>query len=122
MSAVSAVEPASTSYHFTSSKSITESEDSTYKEEEESIYMPTKKCNKSKVATKLVTSTRVSTNKAAKICQQLSHDGIDIPTPSQAAIYKSVYKEASKLKKEMIETVQMEQWSLHFDGQKKNIR
>ena len=78
--------------------------------------MPTKKYNKSKVATNLVTSTRVSTNKAAKICQQLSHDGIDIPTPSQAAIYKSIYKEASKLKEEMIETLQMEQWSLHFDG------
>ena len=73
---------------------------------------------KVKVATNLVTSTRVSTNKAAKICQQLSHNGIDIPTPSQAAIYKSTYKEAAKLKEEMTETLQMEQWSLHFDGKR----
>ena len=73
---------------------------------------------KVKVATNLVTSTRVSTNKAAKICQQLSHNGTDIPTPSQAAIYKSTYKEAAKLKEEMIETLQMEQWSLHFDGKR----
>jgi len=117
LSAAPAVEPASTSYDFNSSDSITESEDSTC-EEEESVFMTTKKYNKSKVATNLVTSTRVSTNKAAKICQQLSHDGIDIPTPSQAAIYKSTYKEASKLKEEMIQTLQMEQWSLHFDGKR----
>ena len=46
----------------------------------------------------------------------MSRDGIDIPTPSQAAIYKSTFREAAKLKKEMIEKLQMEQWSLHFDG------
>ena len=64
-----------------------------------------------------MTSTRVPTSKAAKICK-LSRDGIDIPTPSQAAIYKSTFKEAAKLKEEMIEQLQMEQWSLHFDGKR----
>ena len=64
----------------------------------------------------MVQSTRVLTNKAAKICKQLAHNVIDIPTPSQVTIYKSVFKEAVKLKGEMIETLQVEQWSLRFDG------
>ena len=55
----------------------------------------------------MVTSTRVSSNKAAKICKQLSHDSIDIPTPSQSAIYKSIFKETVKLKEEMIEKLQI---------------
>ena len=64
------------------------------------------------------TSTRVATSKAAKICKQLSLDGIDIPTLSQAAIYKATYKEAAKLKEEMIEKLHMEEWSLHFNGKR----
>ena len=47
----------------------------------------------------MVTSSGVSTKKAAKICNVLSQQGIDIPTPSQSAIYKSTFKEAAKLKK-----------------------
>ena len=50
--------------------------------------------------------------------QTSSRDGIDIPTPSQAAIYKSTFKEAAKLKEEIIEKLLMEQWSLHFDGKR----
>jgi hypothetical protein len=67
-----------------------------------------------------VTSTRVSTRKAAKICKQLALDGVNIPTPSQAGVYKSVFKEASKLKKEMMKNLNTEQWSLHFDGKRLN--
>ena len=68
----------------------------------------------------LVTSTRVSTRKAAKIWKQLAFDGVNIPTPSQAGVYKSVFKEASKLKKEMTKHLNTEQWSLHFDGKRLN--
>ena len=95
-----------------------ECKDSDYEvgDEDEITPPPTRKHNKSKVATNLVTSSRVSTSKAAKICKQLSRDGIIIPTPSQAAIYKSTFREAAKLKAEMIEKLQSEQWSLHFDG------
>ena len=76
---------------------------------------PTKRKHiKSKVPVNLVTSTRASTRKAAKICKQLAPHGINIPTPSQAGVYKSVFKEASKLKKEM-SSLDTEQWSLHFD-------
>ena len=66
----------------------------------------------------LVTSTRVSTRQAAKICKQLAFDGVNIPTPSQAGVYKSVFKEASKLKKERMKNLNTEQWSLHFDGKR----
>lgn len=81
--------------------------------EEETV---TQKYQKSDIATKLVTATNVSTNKASKICNQLSRDGIKIPTPSQPAIYKATFREAAKLKKEMIQNLKSEQWSLHFDG------
>ena len=66
-----------------------------------------------------MTSTRVSTSTVAKICKQLSRDGIDIQTPSQAAIYKATFKEAAKLKEEMIEKLQMEQW--YCPGQRSNF-
>jgi len=49
---------------------------------------------------------------------KLSLDGINIPTLSQAASYKSTYKEAVKLKEEITEKLQMEEWSLHFDGKR----
>ena len=64
----------------------------------------------------LVTSTRVSTRKGAKICKQLALDGVNIPTTSQAGVYKSIFKEASKLKKEIRKNLNTEQRSLHFDG------
>ena len=75
-----------------------------------------RKYNKTKIATNLVTSSKISTNKAAKICKRLAHDGIEIPTPSQAAIYKSTFREAVKLKDEFKNTLKTEHWSLHFDG------
>lgn len=63
-----------------------------------------------------MTSTGVSTRKPAKICRQLSPEGTDILTPSLTTIYKSAYKEAAKLKGQIIEKLQMEEWSLHFHG------
>ena len=64
----------------------------------------------------MVTATKISTNKASKVCKQLSEEGIDIPKPSQSAIYKAIFKEAEKLKKEMIDKLHTEEWSIHFDG------
>ena len=60
-------------------------------DDDEDTCPPKRKQNKSKVAVNLVTSTKVSTSKAAKICKQLALDGITIPTPSQAGVYKSVF-------------------------------
>jgi len=65
-----------------------------------------------------VTSSKLSTSKAATICQQLSQDGIDVETPSQSGIYRATIKEAIKLKEEMKKTLQLENWSLHFDGKR----
>ena len=42
---------------------------------------------------------KLSTRKAATICQQLSQDGIDVQTPLQSGVYRSTIKEAVKLKK-----------------------
>jgi hypothetical protein len=93
-----------------------ESEDYSEYEDESGPRPPTRKHNKTKVATNLVIATKVSTRGASKICKQLSLDGIDIPTPSQPGIYNATFREAAKLKEEMIRNLQMEQWSLHFDG------
>jgi hypothetical protein len=98
--------------------SSAESEHSEYDAEEGSPPRSTRKRNKSQLATNLVTSTRVSTSQSAKICKQLSQDGVDIPTPCQSAVYKATFREATKLKEEMIEKLQTEQWSLCFDGKR----
>ena len=64
----------------------------------------------------LVRYGRLSTRRAAAVCQSLSADGILLPTPSQSGIYKAIYRDARKLKLHFQETLQNEQWSLHFDG------
>ena len=35
------------------------------------------------------------------VCKQLSNEGINIPTPSQPSIYKSVLREVQKLEKKL---------------------
>ena len=77
-----------------------------------------KKYCKTRTATALVTSSKLSTSKAATVCQQLSQCGIDVGTPSQSGIYRSTIKEAKKLKEEMKRTLNLENWSLHFDGKR----
>ena len=66
--------------------SASEYADCEYEEEDKSTCPPTRKYSKIKIAINLVTSTGLSTNKAGKISKQLSHDGIGISTPIQAAI------------------------------------
>jgi hypothetical protein len=98
--------------------SSAESEHSEYDAKRDTPPQSTRKYNKIQLATNLVTSTRVSTSQSAKICKQLSQDGIDITTPCQSAIYKSTFRRAAKLKEEMRGKLQTEQWSLHFDGKR----
>ena len=64
------------SYDLSHTGNGTESEDGEYKNE--STYLSARKNINVKVATNLVTSTRVSTDKAAEISKQLLHDGINI--------------------------------------------
>ena len=55
---------------------------------------------------------------AASICRNLYENGIDIGTPSQSGIYKSVFRKADQLNQEMKEKLQLENWALHFDGKR----
>jgi hypothetical protein len=120
-----ALEPTSTTVTATATTSTSESETETeYEESEDSKEQSTstsKNYSKTKTATKLVTSSKLSTSKAATICRQLSQDGIDIQTPSQSGIFRSTIKEAVKLKEEMKKTLHLESWSLHFDGKRVSI-
>ena len=109
-----------TATELSSSESETET-GSEYQEsdnsEDQSTSAREKYC-KTKTATKLVTSSKLSTSKAATVCQQLSQCGIDVGTPSQSGIYRPTSKEAKKLKEDMKTTLNLENWSLHFDGKR----
>jgi hypothetical protein len=67
-------------------------------------------------AMSLVKQTNLSTRKAATVCQELSHSGIQLPTPSQSGVYKASFREAEQMKLRMKETLKTEEWALHFDG------
>ena len=54
-----------------------------------------RKHQKTVIATNLVTGTNISTSKAAKICKKLSEEGVNIPTPSQPAVYKALFRKAA---------------------------
>ena len=118
------LEPASTTATTTTtttSTSKSEIDSDEYQESEHSKEQSTstsKKYSKTKSANKLVTSSKLSTSQAAAVCRQLSQDGIDVETPSQSGIYRSIIKEAVKLTEEMKKTLQLENWSLHFDGKR----
>jgi len=93
-------------------------DDSNYDDRSDVSSTHTRRYSNSHHAANLVIGANISTRKAAKICQQLSLDGIDIPTPSQAAIYKATFVQAVKMKDKMKKMLKMEQWCLHFDGKK----
>ena len=56
-----------------------------------------RKQHKAVIAMKLVTGTKISTSKASKICQKLSEEGVNIPTPSQPAVYKALFRRATQV-------------------------
>ena len=69
-----------------------------------------------KRAMNLVKKTNLSTHKAAAVCNQLSDDGIDLPTPSQSGVYKACYREAERMKNSLQANLKADAWVLHFDG------
>lgn len=75
-----------------------------------------RKYSSCKIATKLVVSTKVSTNKACNIGKILSSEGLHVPTPSQSGIYKALFREAKKFKETLIQDLKNDNWSIHFDG------
>ena len=75
-----------------------------------------RKHNPTRIARCLVTNSKLSSHGAAKVCSQLSGEGIEIPTPCQSAIYKAIYTRAAQVKKHLVSTLQLEKWGVHFDG------
>jgi hypothetical protein len=49
------------------------------------------------VAVKMITQSNVSTHKAAKLCRNLSKEGISIPTPTQGAVYRAIFRRAAEV-------------------------
>ena len=91
------------------------SEDSLW-EDEAAPTKRTRKHNPTGVARRLVTSSKLSIYRTARLCRQHSGDGIEIPTPSQQGIYKVLLKKAAEVKQHLVSTLRCEKWSLHFDG------
>lgn len=102
-------------YYETSSNSSNTSNDSPW-EDEAAASTSTRKHNPTGIARRLVTSSKLSSHGAAKVCHQLSDEGIEIPTPCQSAIHKAIYARASQVKKHLVSTLHLDKWSIHFDG------
>ncbi|QQP32953.1 Uncharacterized protein FKW44_024153 [Caligus rogercresseyi] len=96
----------------TGTDSCDTSEDSSM-EDEAAPSTSTRKYNPTGAARRLVTSSKLSTHKAAKVCRQLSGEGIEIRTPT-------LYRRAAEVKQHLVSTLHREKWSLHFDGKKIN--
>lgn len=95
------------------------SEDSSWEDEAEPS-TSTRKHHSTGVARRLVTSSKLSIHGAARVCRQLSSEGMEIPTPSQPGIQKAIYRRAAEVRQHLIDTLHQEKWSLHFDGKKLN--
>ena len=99
---------------------ISESEESVHEEQlpssDEDFGKPlTSKKQKTASAIRLVTTAKLSTKKAHKVCKTLSESGVSIPTPSQSGLYRAVMRKGEELKKHFVENLRHENWCLHFD-------
>ena len=100
---------------------ISESEESVHEEQlpsrDEDFGKPsTSKKQKTSSAIRLVTTAKLSTRKAHKVCKALSESGVSIPIPSQSGVYRAVMRKEEELKKHFVENLRHENWCLHFDG------
>ena len=68
----------------------------------------TRKHNPTGIARRLVTSSKLSSHGAAKVCRQLSGEGIEISTPCHSAIHKAIYTRAAQVKKHLVSTLHLE--------------
>ena len=103
-----------------STEETSEIEGSTSEEEFSSGSEGLKKTNPKRQKTDsvlpLVTTAKLSTRKAHKVCKTLSDSGISLPTPTQSGLYKAVLKQSEELKKKFMTNLKNEHWCLHFDG------
>lgn len=65
------------------------------------------------VAMQMIASTNISACKAAKICHNLCKDGILIMTPSQSAVYKTLFRWAAKIES-IVTIISLGMTVLHF--------
>lgn len=68
------------------------------------------------LAVNLVKKGNLSTRKASAVCMQIKEEGINLPTPTQAGIYKATFKEIENMKIKLKEILKLDEWVLHFDG------
>ena len=61
-----------------------------------------RKYHKTAIASRLVTGSGLSTSKASKVCRQLSGEGIELPTPTQPAVHKALFRRAKEVKENYI--------------------
>ena len=100
---------------------ISESEEFVHEEQlsssDEDFGKPsTFKKQKTASAIRLVTTAKLSTRKAHKVCKTLSESGASIPTLSQSGVYRAVMRKGEELKKHFVENLRHKNWCLHFDG------
>ena len=92
---------------------ISESEESVHEEQlpsrdEDSGKHSTSKKQKTASAIRLVTTAKLSTRKAHKVCKTLSESGVSIPTLSQSGVYRAVMRKGEELKKHFVENLRHE--------------
>ena len=74
------------------------------------------KKQKTASAIRLVTTAKLSTRKAHKVCKTLSESGVSMPAPRQSGVYIDVIKKREELKKYFVENLRHKNWCLLFDG------
>ena len=87
---------------------ISESEESVHEEQlpssDEDFRKPSTSTKlKTASAIRLVTTVKLSTRKAHKVCKTLSASSVSVPTPSQSGVYKAVMRKGEELKKHFVE-------------------
>ena len=65
---------------------------------------------KTSSAIRLVTTAKLSTRKAHKVCKTLSESGVSILTPSQSGVYRAVINKGEELKKHFVENMSHVNW------------
>ena len=83
---------------FETSTDVSDTSEDSFWEDEAAPTKRTRKHNPTGVARRLVTSSKLSTYRTARLCCQHSGEGIEIPTPSQQGIYKVPLKRAVEVK------------------------
>ena len=63
-----------------------------------------------------MTTAKLGTRKAHKVCKTLSESGVPIPTPSQSGVYRAAMRKGEELKEHFGENSRHENLCLHFDG------